>query len=94
MSQPVILSAKRTPIGRFLGGLSRESEVRRKRETPVVRKIPILGALFREREKRRDLTERLFLITPRLVSPKRIAKQSSEAIAKPAKAFDEDEESK
>jgi type III secretion protein C len=78
----------------LLGGLTRDSEVRRKRETPVLRKIPIVRALFKERERRRDRTERLFLITPRLVSAKQIAQVSREALEKPKQVFAEEDKKK
>ena len=53
----------------LIGGLIREAEQNGVSKVPVLGDIPGLGALFRSTSKSARQTERLFLITPRLVGP-------------------------
>ena len=53
----------------LIGGLIRESEQNGVSKVPLLGDIPGLGALFRSNSRSTRQTERLFLITPRLVGP-------------------------
>jgi type III secretion protein C len=52
----------------LIGGHTRESTLRSDSAVPVLSDIPIAGALFRGKKATSFKTERLFMITPRLVS--------------------------
>lgn len=52
----------------LLGGMTSDSDIDDITKVPLLGDIPLLGELFKFREKNRAHTERLFLITPRLVS--------------------------
>jgi type III secretion protein C len=52
----------------LVGGMTVDSELDSETRIPVLGAIPIVGNLFRSRNKSRERIERLFLITPRLVS--------------------------
>lgn len=52
----------------LLGGLTADSDTNTENKIPLLGDIPIIGNVFKKQNKRRDRTERLFLITPRLVS--------------------------
>ena len=52
----------------LIGGISMESESSGVSGVPVLSKIPLLGALFRHNEGARSRTERLFLLTPKIIS--------------------------
>lgn len=54
--------------GLLLGGLTVNSEFDAENGIPLLKDIPVLGHLFKSSLKQRRRTERLFLITPRLVS--------------------------
>lgn len=54
--------------GLLLGGLTVNADFDAETKIPLLGDIPILGELFKSRSKRRQRTERLFLITPRIVS--------------------------
>ena len=60
----------------LLGGLVRNLSANNVDKIPVLGDIPVLGALFRREEKQRERTERLFLISPRLVPLNQIAEQT------------------
>lgn len=50
-----------------IGGLVRESNTNTSNGIPVLRSIPILGALFRSKEKTHSKTDLLILLTPEIV---------------------------
>jgi type III secretion protein C len=52
-------------IGGYKTEVSRDADV----GVPGLRDVPILGALFRFREKQKNRVERLFLLTPRIATP-------------------------
>ncbi|MBQ0066572.1 MAG: type II secretion system protein GspD, partial [Phascolarctobacterium sp.] len=51
----------------LIGGLLRDEEVRTLKRIPLLSKIPILGALFRNREKKNVNTEIVIAITPIII---------------------------
>ena len=51
----------------LLAGYSQDKEVESRSGIPVLSSLPWLGGLFRSTEKTRQRTERLFMITPRVV---------------------------
>ena len=51
-----------------LGGLIRENKTRSTTGIPLLSKIPVIGALFGAQEFKRDRTELVLLITPKIVS--------------------------
>jgi len=51
----------------LIGGITVESETTQDNSVPGLSKIPLLGGIFRSSERQVIRTERLFLITPRLV---------------------------
>lgn len=59
----------------LLGGLITDSVENHNSKIPLLGDVPVLGALFRQINKNRARTERLFLITPRLVAANRITSQ-------------------
>ena len=52
----------------LLGGLTADTDANTEDKIPFLGDIPIIGNIFKKQNKRRDRMERLFLITPRLVS--------------------------
>ncbi len=50
----------------LLGGLTVNSDLDAESSIPLLGDIPVLGELFKSRSKRRQHTERLFLISPRI----------------------------
>ncbi len=50
-----------------IGGLIKDNVTQAVSKFPILGEIPILGALFRSSEYQRDMSELLFVITPRLV---------------------------
>jgi type III secretion protein C len=61
----------------LLGGLISDSILHNDGKIPVLGDIPLIGNLFRQVEKEKERTERLFLITPRLVAMNRITTQQA-----------------
>lgn len=53
--------------GLLLGGLTVNADFDGESKIPLLGDIPVLGELFKSRSKQRRKTERLFLITPRIV---------------------------
>ena len=53
----------------LLGGLEREESVVSEHKIPLLGDIPILGYLFKSEQKSTKRSERLFLISPRLLTP-------------------------
>lgn len=58
-------------VGRslLLGGLVRDTTTTTTRKVPVLGSIPLLGRLFRSESETTGRTERMFLLSPRLVRP-------------------------
>lgn len=54
--------------GLLIGGISSESDSNQQSGLPGLSRIPVLGALFRSAEDQASRRERLFLITPRVIS--------------------------
>ena len=52
-----------------IGGLIKDNVTQAVKKFPVLGEVPILGALFRSSEFQRDMSELLFIVTPRLVKP-------------------------
>jgi type III secretion protein C len=52
----------------LIGGISIESDGLSRTAVPLLGKIPFLGAAFRHTEGKKNRTERLFLITPKVIS--------------------------
>lgn len=61
----------------LVGGLVQDTSRNRVDKVPGLGDVPVLGALFRSVERERARTERLFLITPRLVAANRITGQQT-----------------
>lgn len=64
----------------LIGGLVREIKATGESRVPVLGRIPGLGALFRSQIKTTSRQERMFLITPRLSTPKIAGKRFSAPI--------------
>jgi type III secretion protein C len=68
----------------LVGGYRYESATEQLSGVPGLSRVPVLGALFRNTSKRHDRTERLFLITPRVIwdsSDLQAAKQALAVVA-------------
>jgi len=63
--------------GLLLGGLVQDSDGNTTQKIPVLGDIPLLGYLFKTVQKQRAHTERLFLITPRLIALNQITGQQT-----------------
>lgn len=63
--------------GLLLGGLIQDQGQNMEHKIPILGDIPLLGYLFKTVQKERDHTERLFLITPRLVALNHITGQQT-----------------
>jgi len=61
----------------LLGGLISDSVENHTNKVPILGDVPLIGALFRQVEKDRGRTERLFLITPRVVMANHITGQQA-----------------
>ncbi|MGY6518266.1 MAG: type III secretion system outer membrane ring subunit SctC [Lysobacteraceae bacterium] len=61
----------------LVGGLVQDASRNRVDQVPGLGNVPVIGALFRSVERERARTERLFLITPRLVTANRITGQQA-----------------
>jgi type III secretion protein C len=57
----------------LIGGLTRESSKKTTSKVPLLGDIPVVGNLFKSTTDRNIRTERMFLITPRIVSANRAA---------------------
>jgi type III secretion protein C len=68
----------------LIGGISVESDSRGRSGLPGLSRIPVLGALFRHDEVKTSRSERLFLITPKVVTLDRTRAQAAPAPAAPA----------
>ncbi|MGL5002973.1 MAG: hypothetical protein ACRDAM_08535, partial [Casimicrobium sp.] len=66
-----------------IGGYAVEESGQGVEKVPVLGDIPVLGALFRKTNDRSRRTERLFIITPRLLDLDRVA-DSQQTLPKPA----------
>jgi general secretion pathway protein D len=63
-----------------LGGLIRENNLFSTSGIPLLSKIPVLGALFGTQSLRRDRTELVLIITPKIVSDPIQARQVTEEL--------------
>ncbi|MCK4641731.1 MAG: type II and III secretion system protein, partial [Candidatus Marinimicrobia bacterium] len=54
----------------IIGGLMRDSDVQTISKVPILGSIPILGALFRSKINKKEKTELVIFITPRIMSDK------------------------
>ncbi len=52
----------------LIGGFTQEQQARREYGVPVLSSIPVLGSLFKTRENQQVSVERLFMLTPRIVT--------------------------
>lgn len=59
----------------LLGGLISDTVENHEHKIPILGDVPLLGVLFKQIDKERSRTERLFLITPRLVAANQITTQ-------------------
>jgi len=59
----------------LLGGLISDTVENHEQKIPILGDVPLLGNLFKQIDKERSRTERLFLITPRLVAANEITSQ-------------------
>lgn len=84
--------------GLLLGGLTQDKLDNAESKIPILGDIPLLGYLFKTVQKERSHTERLFLITPRLVALNRINGQvtpsSSQVTIETQQQLDKQEERK
>ena len=70
----------------LIGGISVESDSSGTSGIPLLSKIPFLGAAFRHDEGARSRTERLFLLTPKVISVGGVRPVANAAIRPPAAA--------
>lgn len=68
--------------GLLLGGLIQDTGSNTTQKIPVLGNIPVLGYLFKTVQKQRAHTERLFLITPRLIALNHITGQQTPSTSK------------
>lgn len=61
----------------LLGGQTVDSDFDAERKVPLLGDVPVIGNLFRTRKRDRERVERLFLITPRLLSVGRASTASA-----------------
>jgi type III secretion protein C len=84
--------------GLLLGGLIQDTGSNTTQKIPVLGNIPVLGYLFKTVQKQRAHTERLFLITPRLIALNHITGQQTPSTSKVTietqQQFDEQEAKK
>jgi general secretion pathway protein D len=71
-----------------LGGLIREDNGRGSAGLPLLSKIPILGALFGTQSVRRNRTELILIITPRIVSDTAQAREVTEELRRKLPALE------
>lgn len=62
----------------ILGGLIKEEEVDADSGFPYLRRLPLFGYLFKEKEKRRVYTETVVYITPRIADDTHFTEPSIE----------------
>lgn len=63
--------------GLLVGGLIQDTGTNNTQKIPVLGDIPLIGYLFKTVQKQREHTERLFLITPRLIALNRVTGQET-----------------
>jgi type III secretion protein C len=68
----------------LIGGISVETETNGRTGLPGLSRIPLLGALFRNDEGSKQRSERLFLITPKIINVEGARVQASAKTALPA----------
>ncbi len=70
----------------LLGGLVREEVTTEQRKVPLLGDIPLLGRLFRSDSETNRKSERMYLISPRLISPEG-ANQEAEKVKQKAQTY-------
>ena len=73
--------------GLLIGGISSEADSTKRGGLPGLSQIPVLGALFRTTDSQASRRERLFLITPRIISLAKRTGLRSDATAPSSAAF-------
>jgi type III secretion protein C len=63
----------------LIGGITSETDISQNNAVPGLSRVPVLGALFRSRERQTHRVERLFLITPRVLDSMTAARRRPEA---------------
>lgn len=53
----------------LIGGFNAESNIRQVDQVPTLGNVPLLGLFFKKKSTRVEKRERLFLITPKILSP-------------------------
>jgi general secretion pathway protein D len=71
-----------------LGGLIRENKIRETSGVPLLSKIPILGALLGSQHFRRERTELVLIITPKIVSDTVQAREVTEELRRKLPALE------
>jgi general secretion pathway protein D len=71
-----------------LGGLIREDNGRTTQGIPLLSKIPILGAAFGTQSYRRNRTELVLVITPRIISNTAQAREATDELRKKLPALE------
>lgn len=61
----------------MIGGYNRESETDKVDKIPVLGDMPFVGALFRHKGTERNVRERLFILSPRVVDINRVAEKNA-----------------
>jgi type II secretory pathway component GspD/PulD (secretin) len=78
-----------------MGGINIDSDGHTRNRTPGMSRIPLIGELFKKRQTRRDTSEILFFITPRIVrtdgtmgpgAPHRSSVEGTPSLAAPQRA--------
>ncbi|WP_439816522.1 type II secretion system protein GspD [Zavarzinia sp. CC-PAN008] len=84
LSQEVQTDVRVPDGGTFvIGGLFDNSRIGRSSGVPVLKDIPVMGALFRDDATTDDLGETIFFITPRIVDEQRVLARDIAAAAEP-----------
>jgi len=52
----------------IIGGLIKEESIETKKQIPILGKIPLLGAVFRSTDNKKDKTEIVIFLTPQIIS--------------------------
>lgn len=71
----------------LIGGISVESETSQRSGVPGLSRVPLVGGLFRWQEKSKNRSERLFLITPRVVREQVLATDGTGSSTPPNEAM-------
>ncbi|WAC75895.1 type III secretion system outer membrane ring subunit SctC [Roseateles sp. SL47] len=68
----------------LIGGITVDSETSGETGVPLLKDIPVLGAAFRQRQQHTARSERMFLLTPHVITP--VPAQTRAALAPPSPA--------